>query len=551
MIRRLALAPLLLLVACCGGPAPQPAPLVVGTHWPGATASEMDLLVGRSLETSVIGIAGVTGTRSLSMGADHALWVEYEGSRVEGRMRLVDALAQVQLPVDASPPWLGTGGSSLRPRLWIVLSGDTARDALSAAADEIALAGMTVVGTERADVRGSASQRVAIRVEHARAAAYGVTPNELVEAVHAASSEGTLDALAHTPVGGRTAQIVLLADVATVEYGPGARRSRVSAGGAEAVLVELVAATDVERATFEEAVTAALERTLPTLPEGVDVAVVAPDEAGLVVDVTGPRDAEFLDRIAAELSELADELGADEIHGQVGVPIHADVPRAIDDGTARLHLGWSGAPPEGARERLRVACEGHPGVSCWVHSPHSATATLVVTAGDEAALEVAAEVADAAAGVTGVLSAHHVAPPQEPVISVRPDRDKLARLGLSPADVSRAVTSATVGLAAGQAFDGHRYVPIVLHWGEIEQDDARAIADLEVFGTLREAPIPLMEVCTIELGAEPRAIRRVNGLWATNVLVELPTRGQGRVRKRLEAAVREVALPGGAAVTFE
>lgn len=551
MMRWPPLLPLLLLAACCGRPEPPPAPLVLGTHWSGATASEMDLLVGRSLEASVIGIPGVTGTRSLSVGSDHALWVAIEGSDAEGKRRILDALVQDQLPLDATPPWLDTGGAAQRPRLWVVLTGGPAHDATSDAAEEIALAAELIAGVDRADVRGSARPRVAIRVDPVRAAAYGATARDIVEAVRAATPAGTVDALAPTPIGGRAAQVVLLADVADVEFGPGPRRSLVSSGGVEAILVELVAAPGVEREAFGEAAAASLARTIPTVPEGVDVAIVEPEEADLVVDVMGPRDAEFLARITAQLAALADEFGADEILGQVGVPVHADVPRAIDDGTARLHLGWSGAPPDGARERLLEACWGHPGASCWVRSPHSAMATLIVTSDDDAGLEVAAELTAAAASVTGVLSAYHAAPPREPVVSVRPDREKLARLGLSPADVARAVTGATIGLSAGSQFDGRRYVPVVLHWGEIERDDAGALADLEILATQKEVPIPLGQVCTIELDTDPRWIQRVNGLWATTVFVEIPSRGQGRVRKRVEAAVREVVLPGGAAVTFE
>jgi multidrug efflux pump subunit AcrB len=420
---------------------------------------------------------------------------------------------------------------------------------MAPAANDLARDLLGVVGVDRADVRGGAQPRVAIRVDPSRAAAYGATVHDILEAVHAATSMGTAEALAATPVGGRAAQIVLLADVATVEHGFGPRDTLVSSSGDGVVLVEVMAAQGVDRVAFEEAVTATVERAAPTFPASVDV--IDPDDADLVVDVIGPVEGEPLVRIAAHLSELADELGADWVVGQVGAPHHPDLPRAIDDRTARLHLGWPEGPPERTRERLTDACGGHPGFSCWVRSPSSEMATLLVTADEDTGLEVAADVEAAAAVVSGVLSTHHVAPPRERTVSVLPDRDRLARLGLDSSDVTRTVRAATLGLPAGQLIDGDRLIPVVVNWGEIERSDLQALAALELLGSRQEAPIPLGEVCAIEIDAAPRSIHRVNGLWASTVLVELPSRGHGRVRKGVEAAVREVVLPGGTAVTFE
>jgi multidrug efflux pump subunit AcrB len=511
----------------------------------------MDLLVGRQLEATAIGLSGVTGTRSLSVDSHHALWVEFDGDDLEARMRLLDALDTAQLPTGSEPPWMTTGGGARRPRLWIVLSGDSTTAHKTDAASDLRRTVMGIGGVDRVDVLGGARPRVAIRVDPARASAYGATADDIVDAVYAATATGTVEALAATPVGGRAAQLTLVEDVATVEHGPGRRDSLVSSRGGDAVLLEVVATPDADPASFEQSVTETVEHSLPTLAHDLDVVIASPDAADLVVDVTGPMELESLARIAALLSELADEFGADTNIAQAGVPHHLDVPQTLDGHAARLHLGWSDGAPDGARERLQAACDGHPGASCWVHSPLSETTTVIVTADDEAALEVVAEVAATAAEVAGVLSAHHVEPMNEPVVKVLPDRDRLARLGIDPADVTRTVRGATLGLPAGRLVDGARIVPVVVYWGEVERNDPRALADLEVFGSRVGAPIPLDQICTIELDSAPRSIQRVNGLWARTVTVEIPSRGAGRVRKRIEAAVREVALPGGAAVTFE
>jgi cobalt-zinc-cadmium resistance protein CzcA len=144
-----------------------------------------------------------------------------------------------------------------------------------------------------------------------------------------------------------------------------------------------------------------------------------------------------------------------------------------------------------------------------------------------------------------------------PVMIIEPDRDAIARYGLSVADVQQTAAVAFGGAPAGVLFEGDRRFDIVVRLPEEQRTDTRAIADLPValpyklgaeeHGTAF-APnfVPLRSVARIELQTGPNQVSRENG--KRRVVVTSNVRGRdlgsfvSEVREKISS---EVKLPQG------
>ncbi len=163
-------------------------------------------------------------------------------------------------------------------------------------------------------------------------------------------------------------------------------------------------------------------------------------------------------------------------------------------------------------------------------------------------LELGGSVAELVEGVEGAADTKAEQISGLPMLSVLPDRGKLARLGLSVTAVQEAVSIAIGGEEAGTLFEGDRRYPIVVRLPE------RLRADLDA---LRLLPIPLGEngargfvrlgdVARIESAPGPNQISRENG--KRRVVVTANVRGRdlasfvSEVQQRVGA---EIELPEG------
>lgn len=150
-----------------------------------------------------------------------------------------------------------------------------------------------------------------------------------------------------------------------------------------------------------------------------------------------------------------------------------------------------------------------------------------------------------------------------PLLTITPDRERLARYGLSVADVQGVVSTALGGHRAGSVFEGDRRFSILVRLDEALRADPTILARLPVKlpetsrTTQRDADqlaagagapefVPLGEVAKLEVTLGPNQISRENGKRRAVITANVRERDLGSfvaaARDRINA---EVALPAG------
>jgi len=155
-----------------------------------------------------------------------------------------------------------------------------------------------------------------------------------------------------------------------------------------------------------------------------------------------------------------------------------------------------------------------------------------------------------------------------PMLSVVPDRERLAYYGLDVATVQETLRIAMGGATVGQIFEGDRRFALVVRLPESLRTDIDALARLPValprdrrdasgreiagdaaaLGVARSVPvsIPLGEVADIGFTEGPNQISRENGKRRVVVTANVRGRDLGRFVQDVQATVREqVDLPAG------
>jgi cobalt-zinc-cadmium resistance protein CzcA len=167
-------------------------------------------------------------------------------------------------------------------------------------------------------------------------------------------------------------------------------------------------------------------------------------------------------------------------------------------------------------------------------------------------LETAEQVEAVAEGVAGVQDLKTEQVTGLPVLSVIPDRDALARYGLSVEDVQGVVSTALGGSVAGQLFEGDRRFDIVVRFPEALRQDVAAIERLPI--PLPESRqtidgvtfLPLSELATVEIVMGPNQISRENAKRRIVVTANVRGRDLGSFVSELQTAVAEgVETPPG------
>ncbi|MDR5837431.1 CusA/CzcA family heavy metal efflux RND transporter [Caballeronia sp. LZ034LL] len=152
-----------------------------------------------------------------------------------------------------------------------------------------------------------------------------------------------------------------------------------------------------------------------------------------------------------------------------------------------------------------------------------------------------------------------------PVLGVQLERDKLARYGLSVADVQDTVLAAVGGQKAGTLFQGDRRFDIVVRLPDDLRSDieaikrlpvalpvtARAAADSGASGVggaplARTLYVPLAELAKVEVGVGPNQISRENGRRRVVVTANVRGRDVGSFVTEAQARIDDnVRLPAG------
>jgi heavy metal efflux system protein len=148
-----------------------------------------------------------------------------------------------------------------------------------------------------------------------------------------------------------------------------------------------------------------------------------------------------------------------------------------------------------------------------------------------------------------------------PMLTVRLDRQRLARYGITVADVQEIIEIAIGGKSAGTVFEGDRRFDVVLRLPEHLRIDLDAIGALPIplppadakQTNGRQAPglsalryVPLSEVATIDLTPGPNQISREDGKRRIVVSANVRDRDLGSFVAEAQRAVNEkVQLPSG------
>ena len=182
-------------------------------------------------------------------------------------------------------------------------------------------------------------------------------------------------------------------------------------------------------------------------------------------------------------------------------------------------------------------------------------------------MDVGRRIEKVAAGVPGAADVRLEQTSGLPLLTVTPDRQKLAGYGLNPGQVQSTVATAVGGQVAGQLFEGDRRFDIVVRLPEELRQDPAALADLPVSletalasgnadelsrtgaaGALTGNPrtVPLRELARIDTSEGPNQLNRDNGKRRIVVTANVRDRDLGGFVGELQQAIDAgVRLPPG------
>ena len=133
----------------------------------------------------------------------------------------------------------------------------------------------------------------------------------------------------------------------------------------------------------------------------------------------------------------------------------------------------------------------------------------------------------------------------QPYLTVRPDRARIARLGLSVQDVQDVVETAVGGRTVTRLYEGDRFFDLQLRYPEGERDSAEALRAIRV-RTPGGAWVPLEQVADVTTVEGPNQISRENGMRRIGVECNISGRDLGGfVAEARRAVARSVRLPAG------
>jgi HAE1 family hydrophobic/amphiphilic exporter-1 len=164
--------------------------IAVTVPYPGASPSEVESLVIRPLEDSVVSLNGIDRVRSFSReGSGQLLVMFHLGVDVaEAASEVRERISQVRyrLPDETREPIIQRFDVSGAPVLTYTLRGTGSLSALREYADDVLRPALEqVAGVAAVDVRGGAKREVRVELDRARMDALGLTPQAVVERLRA------------------------------------------------------------------------------------------------------------------------------------------------------------------------------------------------------------------------------------------------------------------------------------------------------------------------------------------------------------------------------
>lgn len=131
------------------------------------------------------------------------------------------------------------------------------------------------------------------------------------------------------------------------------------------------------------------------------------------------------------------------------------------------------------------------------------------------------------------------------LLDIRPNRDAMARVGVTPGDVQDVVAATIGGRQVGVIFEGDRRFPVVIRLADAARSDMQSIGQIPI-PTAGDSFVPLSNVADIGIGDGPNQISRENG--KRRVVVQANVRGRdvaGVVKDAQGQIAAQVPLPPG------
>jgi cobalt-zinc-cadmium resistance protein CzcA len=294
------------------------------------------------------------------------------------------------------------------------------------------------------------------------------------------------------------------------------------------------------------------------------------DEGALDMDfqflpgISLPQSAEMNRKVEEKLMAFPELLTVVGKTGQTGIALEArGVEKTGYVGILKPRREWTSARSrEELTEKMRKAVSTIPGmafsfsqpIACRIDELVAGTrAQLIIKLFGED-LEILKTKADEIAAVLGRirgtsdLVVESIA--GQPYLSVIPDRERIARYGLSVEDVQVLVETAVGGKAVTRIYEGERAVDVLLRYPEDRRNTAEAIGNLPLRSSRGEI-IPLSQVADIVQAEGPSQISRESGERRIGVECNISGRDLGGfVAEARRAIGHEVTLPAGFYLTW-
>jgi heavy metal efflux system protein len=269
-------------------------------------------------------------------------------------------------------------------------------------------------------------------------------------------------------------------------------------------------------------------------------------------------------KVEARLKEFPEVVTIIGKTGQTGVALEArGVEKTGYVGVLKPRSEWTSARTrEELTDKMRTAMEGFPGMAISFSQPIACRIDELV-AGTRAQLIVklfgedldilkakADEIGATLGRIRGATDINVERVAGQPYVTVRPDRARIARLGLNVEDVQSVVEAAVGGKTVTQVYEGDRYFDLQVRYPEARRNSVEAIGAILV-RTPSGARIPLSQVADIAMIEGPSQISRESGQRRIGVECNISGRDLGGFVAEAKRAIgRGVGLPPGYFLTW-
>jgi cobalt-zinc-cadmium resistance protein CzcA len=264
-------------------------------------------------------------------------------------------------------------------------------------------------------------------------------------------------------------------------------------------------------------------------------------------------------KVQARLMEFPEVVTIIGKTGQTGVALEArGVEKTGYVGVLKPREEWTSARTrEELIDRMRQAVESVPGMTISFSQPIACRIDELV-AGTKAQLIIklfgedldilkakADEISSTLSRIRGATDINVEKVAGQPYITVRPDRARIARLGLNVEDVQSIVEAAVGGKTVTQIYEGDKYFDLQIRYPEARRNSVETIGAILV-RTPGGARIPLSQVADIAMLEGPSQISRESGQRRIGIECNISGRDLGGFVVEARRAIgRGVALPPG------